>query len=690
MITKKILLLASAVLTAQSPLCVYGEDIPELEPYLVSSYKRDILAQDLNNSLTLISDVQNIDYGIKSVIDLVTLVPNLYITETGNSMMNTFATTRGIPGSMKMIPSVGFYVDDVYYPGIDMSLFDVERIEVLYGPQGTLYGRNSEAGVINVITRKPDGTNRVSVSAEASMFDTYEGTFSVEDSLLDGQINVRGSLRYHKSNGYFENLYDGSSDGGEEENIDGRFIAKTKLLKTIDITLGYDLQRYESPKNAQFAAINTEGEARKSVNVDFAGRADKDADGIFMRAEKEMDLMKIISISSWRDESYYCSNDIDFMPIDLMTLKLNKDVSSFSEEIRLVSNEDNSTLKWIAGAFLLSEDEDHNYQTWMNFANMGMGVPGEYLNDSSQTETFNSALFGEATYPIMDKVELTLGLRYEREKKDFDYSQNPSGFILPMMGYSEIEGSGSETYSAWLPKGVISYKFTDALRTYVSVSRGFKSGGLNDNENMGSTFDPEYTWNYEIGLKSAWLENRLQVNASFYYIDWSDMQVEILTSGGSSVYIDNAGEATSKGFEIQLLSRPLKGLELMMGFGYSDSKYDDYSKGEQVFDGNRVIDSPEYTVNTGLTYRFSNGIFLSSSYTYFGEIEYNPENTSSQEGYGLAHMKMGYETEKFDIYLFARNLFDKEYYTRAVNVSDVWYGRAGEPQTFGVATNLRF
>jgi iron complex outermembrane receptor protein len=319
-----------------------------------------------------------------------------------------------------------------------------------------------------------------------------------------------------------------------------------------------------------------------------------------------------------------------------------------------------------------------------------MGMPGETLTLKSGTETLGIALFGEATYTFLDRLKITLGLRYDREQKDFDYTQTPSGPVLAMMGYAPDSGSRDDVFDAWLPKAAVSYQISEQVTPYVSVSRGFRSGGFNDKENVGSAYDPEFTWNYELGAKTSWMENRLQLNAALFYIDWSDMQVEVLTAGGTSVFIDNAGRATSKGAELELIARPLSGLEIMAGASFTDAKYDDYTQGVNVYDGSTVIDSPEYTMNIGATYRFLNGIFVNALYTHYGEVHFDPANTKSQESYGIASARVGYEGKGFDVYLYCRNIFDEEYATRAFEVNDVWYGRSGEPRVVGVNARVYF
>ena len=666
-----------------------GRGEVRLDAVVVSAGKREENVQDIAASITVRNQTQIRDYDVQESMDFSTLAPNLYVTQNGNFMMTSFAAMRGVVGAMSQTPAVGLYVDDVYYTGLDISLLDVERIEVLRGPQGTLYGRNCEAGVINVVTRKPADSWETELDLVGGAFASRGATGSISGPLAEDLLKVKAAVKYYETDGYFENRFDDSDDGGGMEKTDARLTMEYTPADELSMLMTYNLERYSSPKNAQYAPLN-QGDLRENVNVNHNGESQKGADGVSLRAEYEMDSMRLVSISSLRKEGYNASNDLDTTPFDLMVLGLEKDVLSFSQELRLASDYADTDIRWLGGLFFLSEEDDRQYDTWMNFMNMGMGIPGEGLSQKSDAETLGLAAFGEVSYAFAERFELTLGLRYDWERVKFDYSQEPEGVGMIAMGFSQEAGSESAYFGAWLPKAVLRYRLAENVMPYVSVARGYRSGGFNANQNIGSVYDPEFTWNYELGAKTSWMENRLQVNAALFYIDWSDMQVEVPVAGGTSVYLDNAGKASSTGVEVELTARPLAGLEVIAGAGYTRAVYDEYRKGAAVYDGNRVINSPEYTVNLGATYRFENGLFLNAAYNRFGEVSFDPANTASQSEYDLINAKVGYETDHFDIYLYGRNLLNEEYATRAYQVSGTWYGRAGEPFNAGLMMSVRF
>jgi len=659
----------------------------KLNDVMVTATKQgDKKISAISGSVSVIDEFKLNDFNIDNSTSLQNMIPSFYITKTGPAAMETFASLRGIAGSMSGIPSVGFYVDDVYYSGLDMNLFDVERIEILKGPQGTLYGRNSEAGIINIVTKKPQQYDSGSIGIDYSSFNTLKTDISINKVINENMI-LRAAMRYSKTDGYFTNKYTNSDTISKNTNKDVRVSLYNKINDKADIVISYDKQKNDAPNHAEFTDFDLK-HLRKNTNVDYLGSSKKDADGLNLKVNYDAKNMKVVSVTSFRNEKYDVANDIDFSPMDLMDLNFNKDVENISEELRFISNEKDG-IEWIGGLFLLSEKDKREYHTRMNFANMGMGVPAETLHQKGKTETTGAALFGEMSSNFED-IKVTLGLRYDREKKNFTYFQQGTGGtgVLTSMGYPNQNGTKSDTFDAWLPKLSISYNQYHNFTPYFTLSRGFKSGGFNDSENMGSSFKPEFTTNYELGFKSSLLDN-LQLNTAIFYIDWEDMQVEVPTASGTSVYTNNAAKASSKGIEIEIDYIPTDGLNITMGTSYIDATYDDYKEGASDYTNKNVVDSPKITLNFGANYRMENGFYIGANYSKFQDVYFDKENTKSQS-YGITNAKLGYEEEDYDFYIYGNNIFDEEYITRAFEVNDTWYARAGDPQSFGVAVKYRF
>ncbi|NCD11632.1 MAG: TonB-dependent receptor [Epsilonproteobacteria bacterium] len=638
---------------------------------------------ELPSSVSVVSSDQVNDFLIKDSIGLQSMTSNFLIVETGPGTASTFASMRGITSGMIGTPAVGFYVDDVYYSALDMNFLDIDHIEVLKGPQGTLYGRNSEAGIVNVVTKAPSFVSSAEVGMEYGSFNTLSSHAIINQPLNDTTV-LRAALRYAQSDGYFKDTLKGD-DVGEEKNIDARLKLYTNVNDALNVTIAYNYQKSDSPYYAQFAPW-TSNTIRKNVDVDYLGDTSKELHDLHVKSEYTYsDALKIISITSAKKEQYIANNDLDFTTVDLTRLYTDKEVKSLSEELRFVTKP-SERLQWINGVFLLKERENHDYRIPMNFMNMGMGMPSETLVQKSKIDTLGTALFSEATYRFENALHATLGLRYDREKKEDDYTQR-GGTMLSVFGYTDKSGSSSETFDAWLPKFSLAYKKYEAFTPYLSVSKGFRSGGFNTTDTVGESYDPEFTWNYELGIKSK-LSDTLSLSTALFYIDWKDMQVELAQSNGVA-YIDNASSARSKGAEIELHMNPMEGLNLFSGFGYTKATYEEYTKGASDYSDNYVINVPRYTFNVGANYRFEGGYYVGGNYAYFGKVYMDNDNTRSQS-YGVTNVKIGYEQENFDVYLYAKNLFDEGYVTRAFVVNSNWYARAGEPRSVGVAFAYRF
>ncbi len=672
-----------------SPVLAEEKGALELETITVTAEKREGNIQNIPASVSVVSDIQLDDLKMDLVKDITTLIPNFYVTDTGED--ESFASMRGIKGTMAGSPVVGIYVDDVYTTfGLDTALLDVERIEVLRGPQGTLYGRNSEAGIINVVTQKPTDQWESKVFADIGSFASYRAAAVVSGPVTE-KIGFRGALQYFESDGWFENKFNGSDEGGRKKELNGRFHFSLPVSEQLDFQLIYEFCRRDNPAYANFAFLDDPGELRKNINVDYMGEARRDADTLSLHGKYDFGKYRLVSITSFNKEDSSMSNDLDFTPMDIMDLtRIGRKVETFSQEFRLMSAEKNSSFTWIVGAFFLHEKRDNALGMWMNFMNMGMGMPGETLLSPSELVTTGGAIFGEATYSFTESLHLTAGLRYDREEQEFDYRRPQCGPILAMMGYDPVSGSEKDSHDSWLPKLAIRYDLTENVSPYVSVSRGFRSGGYNIMDNLGAAFAPEFTWNYEVGIKTSFFDNRLQANAAVFYIDWTDMQVEVPIAGGAAYYTDNAAEATSKGVELEVAARLMQGFDLFAGIGYTKAEYDSYSVGANVYDGNTIIDMPEMTFYLGGTYRHTSGFFASLLYRYVGDVTIDIANTHEQDAYGLLHGKIGYEGDSFDVYLYARNLLDDEYTTRQFNMQGTWVGRAGEPLVIGANLTFRF
>jgi iron complex outermembrane receptor protein len=257
-----------------------------------------------------------------------------------------------------------------------------------------------------------------------------------------------------------------------------------------------------------------------------------------------------------------------------------------------------------------------------------------------------------------------------------------------MAGYPDTEGSSDETFDAWLPKFAISYKGLENVMPYLSLSRGFKSGGFNLKSGAGQSYDSEFNWAYEAGLKTNWLGNRLHADLAFFLTKWDDLQVEQPDYPDYTVV--NAAAVTSYGAELEIRALPLRHLELTGALGYTHAEFDDFELDGQKLRGFTVPNVPNFSAQLGGTYRFDNGVFLNADYIRTGSRYADAKNDCVLGAYQTVNAKIGYEWENYDVYLWGKNLFDETYVTRAFSMGNDWYGRAGNPLTFGLSADIRF
>ncbi|WP_303851297.1 TonB-dependent receptor [Seleniivibrio woodruffii] len=665
------LLLAALLLFAVSAA---AEEVV-LNPIEVTANKMSQDVQSVPAGITVFTDQDTADKGISQTKDIFERTPNMYLTKMGPLGYENMASVRGITSFMTGSPVLSFYVDDVYYPGFDINLLDVERIEVLRGPQGTIYGRNSEAGVINIITKQPENEWSGTFGASYGSYDTYDANFSGNGALIKDRLYVRTALKYTSTDGYFENVADGSDDVDKATAFDGKLAFTLVPNSSWNISLKADGQKYDS-NYAEFSTFDKVKDGDFEVDVNQPGSVERDAYGLSLKADYEKGGGKFTSITNFRNEEYDSLNDLDFTSYDMMELSTYKKTDSFSQEFRYVSGGTASPIRFTSGLYFYKEKEEQK----VGFDMIAYSVLSMRYGD---TDTTGAAVYGQADYTV-GKLVLTAGLRYENTQKDFDYRWAGGN----MIGYTDTDGSTDRSFDAVLPKASVTYNFTDNFRAFVSASRGFRSGGFNLNSDVGRAYDSEFTWNYEAGVKAELLNRKMMLSASVFRIDWTDMQVEIPSY--PDFVIENAAEARSKGFEAEVRYLPVGWAEIYAGAGFVNAEFEDYETSAADYSGNKVPNVPENTYNVGTTLRFLNNWFVNAEMTAAGKIEYDAENSMHQNSYQVANARIGYETEKFDVYLWAKNIFDEAYATRAFEMSGEWYARAGDPRTIGVNMNYRF
>lgn len=666
----------------------------ELEAIIVTSQKREENLQDVPVSVTTLSEVQLEDAGIKDMEDLGFYTPNLYIGKSASHAELT-PIIRGMYNRMNPNPTVGLYVDGVAYSrhqAYDTDLADIERIEVLRGPQGTLFGRNTEAGVIRIITKKPGNIWEGKASVDYASYNTQEYSAYIRGPLVEDTLSFGIGATKYLSDGYFSNDYLETDDVEERDDLSGRATLRWTPTQAWDVILSANAARYRG----NFFSFGPIEEIKHDISIDHPGSLENDQVGQSLSVNYEGEWFTLTSITAHRDGDYGNTYDGDATTVDYLRVHYSQDHGQWSQEIRLTSPEASKKFKWLIGTYYLNEDFDLDlaYEYRQGFP--AWGLPPYRARMKTELDTTNYAFFGQATYIFWEKLGLTAGLRYDNDKKEFKGTQTNTPDV---MGTGAANVTNEKTLEVWLPKFVVDYQFTPDVMGYASVARGYTAGSFNDLDAsvLGVPYDAEFSWNYEVGFKTAWLDNRLILNLAVFYIDWEDKQVFIHTGAVTNIFI-NATEATNTGFEIEVLARPIRGLEIVAGLGYTHAEYGEWQYG-QDYEGNKLEMVPEYNYNLAAQYRYP----LSGSATLFSRLElqglgdfyHDLDNQRKQDAYNIVNARLGYEGEYkglgFSLYLWAKNIFDERYATGAFGSDTMgWFARAGDPQTIGVTLRCRF
>nr|WP_319393676.1 TonB-dependent receptor [uncultured Desulfobacter sp.] len=666
-----------------------------LETITVTAQKREGNIQEVPVSISAFSDYSLNDSGIDELEDIVRFSPNVHIKDKS-------IIIRGVSQFMGAKSSaVGFYMDGVSLPfegQFSSELFDVERVEVLKGPQGTLYGKNSESGVINIISKQPENEFSSKLSAEYGWYDTEFG--SSPAGHIGGYMNVpvvkdkfflRFSGKLKDDEGYFKNVYNGDDEAGSEENYNGRVNLTWRPADCWDISFIVDAMSQDY-SYGHFRYISGElNEGRGQISYDGPYSGEKNGNGQTLRIKYEGDGYDLISITGRRDADDETDFDFDMtsIPAWAMESHFHDDNTNYSQEIRLSSARRNTPFQWITGLYAFDETMT-SYQNKIR--------PSGFSTWDTDVDSFGYAVFGQGTYTFFGKLHLTGGLRYDYT--DFEGEQH-----LKTSSGESVYGKDFDNGEI-LPKVSVSYDFSDSSMGYVSVARGYLTGGYNckwatNADNL--TYDAEYTWNYEAGMKSSWFDNRLVANLSVFYIDIKDKQVlewDTTSTTASVKQIRNAANAYSTGLEFDLQARPAQGIDIFAGVGYTKARIDDwlaweYDKttgGAYQYDykDKYLPNVPEFTYNLGVQYRHCSGAFVRADWLGTGSLYSDAKNSAKEEAYQLVNLRLGFESEKYDVYVWCKNLLDEDYFHVRYASAGSDQGIDGEPRMFGVTVNYRF
>lgn len=682
--------LISAMLLFSAPVCPADttakeqRGATELESLTVTSQKREESIRDVPGNVTAVDGFLMDDLGKNTIDTLTELAPNINVNRIDSH--TTQVVFRGIGGLTNMNKVWNTNVDGVTIPYVGMDMFlDPERVELIRGSQGALYGRNSHAGMVNVISRKPTEVFTMDSSLEVERFNTtrFKAAFG---GPLGPKQGYRLALGYTKGDGYYKNSYRDKEDGGEHEQFSGR--ATWEYKPAVDNTLRLSItgDSYDGAFDV-FTPLAT-GVSRTTTNNE-KGSNEGSLFSPTLTWEKAFPGFELTTITNVSSSDYSFSYDMDFSPADLMSLAFDEQFKTVTQEVR-VSGE-KGRLQWLGGLFFLAETND--IFTDFSFGQDAPGPPvtgpgGMHQIADATIDSQGGALFGQTTLTFLDRWKLRTGLRVDYERRDFTWQ-----------GRTELGGtalgpadhfSRDDDWMGLMPSASLSYALTPKQQAYGSVSRGYKVGDYAANQfqldAIKEPVDPEYTVTWELGYKGLLADNRLELNTALFYIDYTDMQVSIMKD--NVAVMQNAAEAHSYGAEVEAIIKVADRFDLLMGLGWLEGEFDSFDNHPSGKDlaGNDLPNANKYSATLGGRYRHESGFFTSFTTAFMGPKYMDEENTTRQESYTLVSAKVGYESDTWGAYLYGRNLLDETYLQHTFANA----GRVGEPAVVGGRVNVFF
>jgi len=654
--------------------------------------------------------------GITSVVNLGDTVPGLQIG-VQKGQLQPFLRGIGATGaSLSIEPKVAIYQDGIYYPRVPSSFFDVknvERVEVLKGPQGTLFGRNSTGGVINIVTGDPSYKPSVSTSLGYGRFDAIDGSVYATSGITDN-VAADISISGHTDDGYGKNI-----TTGNRYNYYDNFLIRSKLLiepsdKTRIVLSGFYSYSKQSGTKGGFpgTAISTISTPKQVYRTEDFGyyNAIDDRDnfdtfkifGLSANIQAELPFAKLTSITSYVHDNEESVFEGDRTPRPDFYLTWDARLRQFTQEFQLASS-GKGPLTWVAGLYYYRNKSSYPEVLFISPLQFGPG-----LLAPAEQKVNSIAGYGQATYAITDQLKFTGGLRYTVDKT------TASGQVFlrtnPLTVISNLP-EAKDTVKKVTFKAAVDYQVTDEVLVYALVSRGFKSGNFNIlTYNSTVPTAPEQLDDYEAGFKTDLFDRRLRLNGSIFYYDIKNPQVQLLQN--NTVFFSNAGAARVKGAELEVQAVLFPGFTARASATYLDSKYTKYTNAPSTIPdlvnggalpgpnidakGNRTPFSPKFSFTLGGDYAFETAagkVTITADLNHNSGIYFEPDNLLRQGAYDLVNAQVRLQvSENYAVRVFGKNLLDTKY----ANNGSSQIGPAGypwsaaPPLTWGIAADFDF
>jgi len=746
-------LLASAICLAPNA----GADQWALEEIIITAQKRAQSSQDVPIALSAFTGDMIKQLGATDFKGLTNVTPGFSVSGGSDAFPRSYI--RGIGSNDTGIgadPSVGVYIDGIYASrngGSLTDLMDIARVEILKGPQGTLFGRNSIGGAISIVTEKPRQDLSGELNLEVGNYNNRVLKGLINVPLIEDSLYMRASGSLQKRDGWQDNVI-GGKHGLSKGRANGRIKFTWQATEDLNINFSNSWSRYDemsaytdnliAPASVPFNSLTRIIDDKNTTNgnFDLTGNGNHLApvepalkrnlrDHNLSVTWNTNDTLSLSSLTSYRTFNTYTASDYDGTEYMLMNNEGSTESNeTISQEFRLSGNTD--TIDWFIGTSASHERNamdftisfvDAGALPGSPFPSLNFGAPF-YENSHASSETNSYALFGDATWQATEHLNITFGARYSIDEKNIEYN-NPlqtngaallggAGFIMATAGQF-VDANGNpdpslqkrgDDWSDLSPRLVFDYAFTADAMVYASITKGYKSGGYNTYPTPNSTtflvtpdatksFDPELATNYELGIKSTWFEGRLLLNASLFSLDYRDLQVRQISDG--VVQIRNAGRASNDGVELEAKYHLNENLTLLANASWMQAEYDEYTNRGEDLSGTPLLFSPNFSGNLALDYSIQLGDLgeLRSFISYAYKNKHLYHEGFEQSGYGTVDARLSLQSEdaSWEIALFGNNLNDKAYVTNYIGQAAT-FGFVGitrnTPRTLGASLHYKF
>ncbi len=697
----------------------------ELEEILVTAEKRESSLQDTPISLLAFSQQKLERFGISDLGDIAGLAPNVTITPFPNSRSSLVVFMRGVGNNDSQTtqdPAVGIYIDGVYIArsvGLTSDIADLQRIEVLRGPQGTLYGRNTTGGAINLITAKPGDELAFSQTLSAGNRDYFRSLSKLETGRI-GDVAAKLSYLTGEHAGWVENTGQGDNFG-EEEKEAGRAALRWDISERITLDYAYDFSDIDGPQHF-YQTTQSSGappaQASRQDEGSWNGGVEPSVTGIkghSLILSWASAIGTLTAITGYRELEETIVQDYGGgTPGFRLNVTLSQE--QLSQEFQLVGDL-GSDWRYVAGLYYFEEEGLEEEQAFVPAVvpNPVPTMPPTVITATLEDRRIESAAEAYAAYGQLSwspqrfdrRLDVTLGGRYSIDKRQA--AKNSEIYFV------DGEQSGSHDWSNFNPSVVVDYDWSENFSTFGKVVTAYKSGGYNvrsTEEGFQPPFDEEHLISYELGMKSTWFANRLSVNAAIFRADYEDMQLQQITNNATIFLTDvfNVGKAQLDGGEIDLVAVLAEGLTFQASYGYTDADFVEYidqrggsqTEGENIASQAEMPYAPEHNYTIGLEYQrpvSTANLTLTLDYQWTDE-RYGTALNDDMAGfflddYGIINARMALsglfmEGAELRAAVYVRNLTDEEYKVHSISLGTHHAAYFGEPRSYGFDLSLHF